>query len=133
MSSLDYYTHRCGRTGRAGRSGVSYVLFNEKDIPGLKVLRERDFDFQYQDYRKTGWVTVKPFDYKPTRRKDEFDEEVEKIKKRPVRKVKPGYKKKIQAEIDSVRKRQRRLKIKASIKQQQKERAKRSQRTKSGK
>ena len=132
-SSLDYYTHRCGRTGRAGRSGVSYVLFNEKDIPGLKVLRERKFDFQYKDYRKTGWVTVKPFDYKPTRQKNEFDEEVEKIKRRPVKKVKPGYKNKIQAEIDSVRRRQRRLMIKASIKQQQKERAKRNQRAKSGK
>ena len=61
--------------------------------------------------------------------KNEFDEEIEKIRKRPVKKVKPGYKKKIAAEIESVRRRQRRLMIKASIKQQQKERAKANQRT----
>ena len=128
-SSLDYYTHRAGRTGRAGRSGISYVLFNEKDIQGVKTLRNRGFQFEYRDYRKNGWVEVKPFDFKPARKKNEFDEEVEKIKKRPVKKVKPGYKKKIQQEIDSVRRRQRRLMIKASIKQQQKERAKRKQRS----
>ncbi|MBR2746230.1 MAG: DEAD/DEAH box helicase [Erysipelotrichaceae bacterium] len=129
-SSLDYYTHRSGRTGRAGRSGVSYVLFNESDIPGLKTLRNKGFEFEYRDYRKDGWVTVKPFDFRPTRNKTEFDEEIDKIRKRPVKKVKPGYKKKIKEEIESVRRRQRRLMIKASIKQQQKERAKLRQRSK---
>lgn len=129
-SSLDYYTHRSGRTGRAGRSGVSYVLFNESDIPGIKTLRNKGFEFDYKDYRKNGWVTVKPFDFRPTRNKTEFDEEIEKIRKRPVKKVKPGYKKKIKEEIESVRRRQRRLMIKNSIKQQQKERAKLSQRSK---
>ena len=128
-SSLEYYTHRSGRTGRAGRSGISYLLFNEKDIQGIKTLRTQGFEFEYRDYRKSGWVTVKPFDYKPSKPKNEFDEEIEKIRKRPVKKVKPGYKKKIAAEIESVRRRQRRLMIKASIKQQQKERAKANQRT----
>lgn len=130
-SSLNYYTHRSGRTGRAGRSGTSYVLFNQSDYNGIKVLRNQGFEFLYKDYRRGQWVDVKPFDFRPTRKKlTEEDHEIQKILKKPVKKVKPGYKKKRQAEIDKIRRRQRRLKIKASIKQQQKERAKQAQREK---
>ena len=128
---MNYYTHRSGRTGRAGRSGTSYVLFNQSDYNGIKVLRNQGFEFLYKDYRRGQWVDVKPFDFRPTRKKlTEEDHEIQKILKKPVKKVKPGYKKKRQAEIDKIRRRQRRLKIKASIKQQQKERAKQAQREK---
>ncbi len=131
-SSLNYYTHRSGRTGRAGRSGTSYVLFNQSDFIGIKVLRNQGFNFTYKDYRRGQWVEVKPFDFKPTRKKlSEEDVEIQKIMKKPVKQVKPGYKKKRQAEADKIRRRQRRLKIKAAIKEQQKERAKKAQREKS--
>ncbi|HQB32732.1 MAG TPA: DEAD/DEAH box helicase, partial [Erysipelotrichaceae bacterium] len=131
-SSLNYYTHRSGRTGRAGRSGTSYVLFNQSDFEGIRVLRNQGFKFEYRDYRKGEWVEVKPFDFKPTRKKvSAEDAEILKIIKKPVKKVKPGYKKKRQAEIDKIRSRQRRLKIKAAIKEQQKERARKAQREKS--
>jgi ATP-dependent RNA helicase CshB len=127
-SSLNYYTHRSGRTGRAGRSGTSYILFNQSDISGIKVLRNQGFKFEYRDYRKGHWVEVKPFDFKPTRRKmSQEDVEIQKILKKPVKKIKPGYKKKRQAEIDKVIRRQKRLKIRAAIKEQQKQRAKKAQ------
>ena len=130
-STLDYYTHRSGRTGRAGRSGISYLLFTSGDIPALRQLRNT-FDFEYQDYRKGEWVEVRPFDYKPKKEISEEDKEIARIAKAPVKKVKPGYKKKRQQEIDSIRRRQRRLMIKKSIKEQQKERAKQAQREKNG-
>ena len=130
-SSLNYYTHRSGRTGRAGKSGTSYVLFNQSDYNDIKVLRNQGFEFKYKDYRKGQWVDVKPFDFKPTRKRlSQEDAEIQKIAKKPVKKVKPGYKKKRQAEIDKIKRRQRRLKIKAAIKEQQKERAKKAQREK---
>lgn len=130
-SSLNYYTHRSGRTGRAGRSGTSYVLFDQSDINGIKVLRNQGFNFSYKDYRRGQWVDVKPFDFKPTRKKlSEEDAEIQKIMKKPVKQVKPGYKKKREAEVEKIRRRQRRLKIKAAIKEQQKERAKKAQREK---
>lgn len=132
-SSLDYYTHRSGRTGRAGRSGISYVLYNQKDIEAIKTLRKEGFKFEYKDYKRGTWVDVRAFDFKPTRRNlSDEDVQIQKIAKAPVKKVKPGYKKKRQEEIDSIRRRQRRLMIKASIKQQQKERAKKAQREKKG-
>ncbi len=130
-SSLDYYTHRSGRTGRAGRSGTSYILYNEKDIPGIKTLKGKGFFFENKDYRKGTWVDAKPFDYKPEKKHTAADDEIQKIKNRPVKQVKPGYKKKRQKEMDAVRRRERRLMIKASIKEQQKERAKEAQRQKS--
>ena len=131
-SSLDYYTHRSGRTGRAGRSGTSYVLYNEKDINGLKTLKERGFVFTNMDFRRGNWIEQKPFDFKPRRESAETSEAIKKVLNKPVKKVKPGYKKKRQQEVDSIRRRERRLMIRKSIKEQQKERAKALQRQKGG-
>ncbi len=132
-SSVDYYTHRSGRTGRAGRSGVSILLFNQSDISGIKVLKTKGYKFENKDYRNGQWVDVRPFDYRPGKKKISPEEvEIQKIAKKPVKKVKPGYKKKRQQQIDDIRRRQRRLMIKAAIKAEQKERAKKAQREKNG-
>lgn len=132
-SSVDYYTHRSGRTGRAGRSGTSIVLFNQSDINGIKVLKGKGYKFESKDYRNGQWVDVRPFDYRPGKKKITPEEvEIQKIAKKPVKKVKPGYKKKRQQQIDDIRRRQRRLMIKAAIKAEQKERAKKAQREKNG-
>ena len=129
---LDFYIHRAGRTGRAGRDGISYVLYNTSDIPGLKVLRNKGIEFEYKDFRRGNWVEARAFDFKPKREKNEFDTEVEKIARKPVKQVKPGYKKKRQQAIEDVRRRERRLKIRQSIQAQKKERAKAKQREKGG-
>ena len=126
-SSLDYYTHRSGRTGRAGRSGISYIFYNEKDIQGLKTLKNKGFEFVTRDFRRNQWVDAKPFDFKPKKTSEETSEAIARIVNRPVKKVKPGYKKKMQKEIDDIRRRERRLMIRQSIKAQQKERAKQAQ------
>lgn len=130
--SLDFYTHRAGRTGRAGRDGISYVLYNASDIPQLKILRNKGIEFEYKDFRRGNWVEARAFDFKPQREKNEFDAEVEKIARKPVKQVKPGYKKKRQQAIEDVRRRERRLKIRQSIQAQKKERAKAKQREKGG-
>jgi len=131
-SSLQYFTHRAGRTGRAKRSGTSITLYNQSDINGLRTLKKQGFNFEFKDYRKDNWVTAKPFDFKPTKAKTEADVEIEKIKKKPVKKVKPGYKKKMEKQIEDVKRKQRREFIRNSIKAQQKERAKKAQREKNG-
>jgi ATP-dependent RNA helicase CshB len=130
--SLDFYIHRAGRTGRAGRDGISYVLYNASDIPQLKILRNKGIEFEYKDFRRGNWVEARAFDFKPQKEKNEFDAEVEKIARKPVKQVKPGYKKKRQQAIEDVRRRERRLKIRQSIQAQKKERAKAKQREKGG-
>ena len=131
-SSLDYYTHRVGRTGRAGRSGIAYTLYNEKDINGLKTLKNRGFVFENKDYRIGEWVDTKAFDFKPKKQSEETSAAIKKILNKPVKKVKPGYKKKRIKEIESIKRRERRLMIKQQIKAQQKERARLNQRMKNG-
>lgn len=131
-SSLDYYTHRAGRTGRAGRSGVAYTIYSEKDINGLKTLKARGYEFESKDYRKNQWVDTKAFDFKAKRQSTETTAAIKKVLNKPVRKVKPGYRKKREKEIESIKRRERRLLIKQAIKAQQKERAKKNQRIKGG-
>jgi len=128
-SNLDYYTHRCGRTGRAGRSGTSYILYNSKDINGLRTLKQK-FSFVSRDYRRGQWVDARDFDFRPRKKSEEASSQIQAIKNRPVKQVKPGYKKKRREAIESIERRERRLAIKQKIKEGQKERAKMAQRAK---
>ncbi len=130
-SNLDYYTHRCGRTGRSGRTGTSYILFTSGDIPALRQLKEK-FTFVSRDYRRGQWVEARDFDFRPRRHSKEVSSEIQMIRNRPVKQVKPGYKKKRKEAIESIERRQRRLAIKQKIKEEQKERARKAQRQKGG-
>lgn len=127
-SRLEYYTHRAGRTGRAGRSGTAYTLYQQSDIEGLKQLRQQGIPFVYQDYKNGRWVAAKPFDYRRPRPQPEPDPEVLKITTRPVKQVKPGYRKKRARAVEKVQRRRRREFIRTKIKEEQKERAKAAQR-----
>ncbi|MGN1399601.1 MAG: DEAD/DEAH box helicase [Erysipelotrichaceae bacterium] len=130
-SNVDYYIHRSGRTGRANRTGTSYLLYNKDDINGIKVLQNKGINFLSLDYRNGNWQQVRSFDYRPPKKKlSEEDIAIKKIANAPVKKVKPGYKKKREKQIEDIKRRQKRLMIKASIKAQQKERAKKAQREK---
>lgn len=132
-SQLEYYTHRAGRTGRAGRDGICYTLYNSDDISGLKTLRSSyGISFTYRDFRSGQWFSSRPFDYKRPKPQTAADVEIKKIINKPVKQVKPGYKKKRQAEIDKIRRKQHRQKIKDYIKAEQHERAKQKQREKGG-
>jgi len=132
-SELEYYTHRAGRTGRAGRSGICYTLYNENDVHGLRTLRDsQKIPFVYRDFRGGQWVAAKPFDYRRPKPQTAADVQIKKILAKPIKKVKPGYKKKRQLAIDKIRRQQRRDKIKGYIKAEQKERAKQKQRVKGG-
>ena len=69
-----------------------------------------------------------------SQKKDNYseDKEIAKILYRKNTKVKPGYKKKRQQEIDKIKRKRRREMIKQNIKEQQVERGKAKQRAKRG-
>lgn len=46
--SMDYYTHRSGRTGRAGKKGLSYSLVTSRELPELKRI-ERELGIKIKE------------------------------------------------------------------------------------
>ncbi len=128
-SDLDFFIHRSGRTGRNGRKGWCYTLYRDSDAGAINQLKKRGIKFVYQNYSKGQWRITKT--RKPqTKKMDEFEREIVKIVSRKNQKVKPGYKKKMQAEIQDIKRKKRRAMIQASIKQVSKEKNKQKQREK---
>ncbi|MCF0111895.1 MAG: DEAD/DEAH box helicase [Erysipelotrichaceae bacterium] len=129
-NALEYYVHRSGRTGRASLDGVCYALYNDKDEASIRSLKGKGILFEHQDYKGGNWIHLLPYGQKRTRKNDVVDKEIAKMLTKKNQKVKPGYKKKRQQEIEKIKRKQRRQMIQDSIKAQTKERAKQKQREK---
>lgn len=129
-SDLSFYTHRAGRIGRAGKSGRSFILYSEKDDLIIRKLMDMGLHFNHMSVSNNGFKILRSYAYTYHPKKTELDLEVEKLVKNRNQKVKPGYKKKLSAEIDKIKRKKKRQMIQASIKAQQKEKSKLKQREK---
>ncbi|WP_019154534.1 DEAD/DEAH box helicase [Robertmurraya massiliosenegalensis] len=112
-SDLDFYVHRVGRTARAGYSGVALTIYSSSDEDALNRLENLGIQFKNVDLRDGEIVEISDRNKrkKRQRQQDEIDVMAKSIVKKP-KKVKPGYKKKMQSEVDKIKKRQNRLKRK---------------------
>ena len=119
-NDLSFYTHRAGRTGRAGKSGRMFAFYYEKDIDKVKQLIKNGIKFNHKALNKTGLRDLKPVDYVHKHKASELDLEIAKIIKNKPKTVKPGYKKKINSEIEQLKRKKKREMIQKSIKEQQK-------------
>ncbi|RFU71707.1 DEAD/DEAH box helicase [Peribacillus saganii] len=109
-SDLDFYIHRTGRTARAGFSGVAATIYETSDEDALNKLEKMGIEFENVDLQKGEWIKIDDRNKRSKRKKqeNEIDTTARSITKKPA-KVKPGYKKKIQREVENYKKRQRRL------------------------
>jgi ATP-dependent RNA helicase CshB len=112
-TDLDFYIHRVGRTARAGNSGVALTVYDISDEDALNRLEKMGIQFKYVDLKKEEFVDLEDRNKRKTRvrKEDEADKTAKSLVKKP-QKVKPGYKKKMQWEMDKIKKRERRIKKK---------------------
>jgi ATP-dependent RNA helicase CshB len=124
---LSFFTHRAGRTGRAGRSGRVTTFYQAKDDSKLRQLIRQGVVFTHQRLTSEGLKTMKPYGYVHKRRPSELDLEIQKRIKSQSKTVKPGYKKQLARDIETLKRRHKRQLIQDNIRKLQKEKSKAKQ------
>lgn len=109
-TELDFYIHRVGRTARAGSSGIAVTLFETSDDDALNKLEKLGIEFINKDFVAGEWKDIDDRKRRQNRKRvtDEVDALAKSIVQKP-KKVKPGYKKKMNREMEQIKKRKRRL------------------------
>ncbi|MFC3882945.1 DEAD/DEAH box helicase [Bacillus songklensis] len=112
-SDLDFYIHRVGRTARAGHSGIAATIYELRDEDAIVKLEKMGIEFSNKDLQGNEWIDIEDRNRRKKRQKqvDEIEVHARKYIQKP-KKVKPGYKKKRQEEIQKFAKKQRRTKKK---------------------
>ncbi len=118
-NNLEYYFHRAGRTGRNNYSGISYVFYDKSDNAALYKLKKINIPIEYykiKDHKLIPEITSANINYQQRKIAINKDKQyiINRFKKN--KKVTPGYKKKFQQQLITIKKETRRQHIKASIK-----------------
>jgi ATP-dependent RNA helicase CshB len=121
---LEFFIHRSGRTGRAGKEGTCFTIYKESDDAAIRHFQKMGISFKHMTISASKWRELKPYGYKHAFKRSETEIAIAKIVKRKDIKVKPGYKKKMNAEIEMIKRKKKREFIQGEIKKQKKERAK---------
>lgn len=106
---LDFFIHRVGRTARAGHSGTAITIYETSDEDALAQIEKKGIKFSHQEVKAGEWVTLNDRHKRTSRPKgeNEIDKKAKSLVRKP-KKVKPGYKKKMNYKMEQIKKKERR-------------------------
>lgn len=107
---LSFFVHRVGRTGRNGLNGIAITLYQPSDDSDIRELEKLGIKFVPKMLKNGEFQDTYDRDRRANREKSyqKLDTEMIGLVKKKKKKIKPGYKKKIQWKVDEKRKRERR-------------------------
>lgn len=115
-----WYIHRVGRVGRAGALGKAYTIYQNGADGKIMRLSKKQVNWNYLFLNKENELVNKPLTlkFKPKLYLDEAtNSEIKRIIGAQSKHIKPGYKKKIKAQIYKIKQRKRHEFIEKKIKQ----------------
>ncbi|WP_080569189.1 DEAD/DEAH box helicase [Streptococcus sobrinus] len=112
---LSFFVHRVGRTGRNGLSGIAITLYRPNDDSDIRDLEKMGINFVPKVFKNGQFLDTYDRDRRTNREKSyqKLDTEMIGLVKKKKKRVKPGYKKKIQWKVDEKRRKERRAAAKA--------------------
>ncbi|MDE5977644.1 MAG: DEAD/DEAH box helicase [Turicibacter sp.] len=106
---LEFYIHRVGRTARGNYDGVAITLYDSAEEELLQELETRGIEFNYREIKNGELVSVNARNARQKREKKENEiDKIAKAKVRKPKKVAPGYKKKMKAQMEQIKRQERR-------------------------
>lgn len=105
---LSFFVHRVGRTGRNGLSGTAITLYQTSDDSDIRELEKLGINFIPKVIKNGEFQDTYDRDRRNNREKSYQKLDTEMIGLVKKKKIKPGYKKKIQWKVDEKRRKERR-------------------------
>ncbi|HGD6227845.1 TPA: DEAD/DEAH box helicase [Streptococcus agalactiae] len=107
---LSFFVHRVGRTGRNSLSGTAITLYQPSDDSDIRELEKLGINFIPKVIKNGEFQDTYDRDRRNNREKSyqKLDTEMIGLVKKKKKKIKPGYKKKIQWKVDEKRRKERR-------------------------
>ena len=112
---LSFFVHRVGRTGRNGLPGIAITLYQPSDDSDIRELEKMGITFVPKLIKDGEFQDTYDRDRRANREKshEKLDLEMIGLVKKKKKKIKPGYKKKIQWAVNEKRRKTKRLENRA--------------------
>lgn len=112
---LSFFVHRVGRTGRNGLRGTAITLYQPSDDSDIRELEKLGVKFVPKTLKDGEFQDTHNRDRRVNREKsrEKLDIEMIGLVKKKKKKIKPGYKKKIQWAVNEKRKKEKRIEARA--------------------
>jgi len=107
---MEFYIHRTGRTGRASYTGLAISFYSPNNHAYLDFLEHKGIKINYKDIKNNQLVNRRIRDERKKRKQTYIPLDGDRLNVKRTKKVKPGYKKKYNAEVKKAKKREFRIK-----------------------